>query len=679
MHKLLGVHVLTRNEEQLLPQCLDSVKQIADEIIVIDTGSTDQTLDISRSYDATILSANWEDDFSLARNVGLVHANTEWILYLDADEMLVTGMENLLELLDNQEAEAFWVEIISPVGAQREERICYQTVRLFRNRDFYRFQGRIHEQIIPSILQRYPIEKIKQSYMQIHHFGYLPWIMKQKEKATRNLRLLERTLTESPDDPFHTYNLGVTCCQLGQLDKAALHLRKAREITPPQASFRPSLIRDSAKILISLEEWEEASRLLTAEANRYPDYPDLFYLLGQVLEHQGLLLEAFQAYQKATKRLNQPVKYITEDGMSTYRSFHAMAQIASELESPEEANQYYQKSLQSFAGYRPALLGWADFLHRFGNSDEVILEKLCMFLPVTSSAESLLLATAMAQIGAYGEVLTLLKNFPSATFESERLRCESLMQTGQFPEAYEQLGRLLSQSDIQLRERLILDRALCRWSEDRTLPFSFYQGLPPEYQRAYEQLDRWLAENIMPASPVEDPFFPELLQHLIERAVQLRLIRLAGKLSQLTPDLPLFLAARLYRQGYVLLSADALLQLMGENRLDDEGIYILAEILHDKGHFAQAASLFEQVPSNSPLHERASTGAALCYLQLAQEALRQGLQRFPDHPPFQTDLQRIASSIRLLNGTRWHTTWCGAERRNFDAAVNDLTLYDRQG
>ncbi len=679
MHKLLGVHVLTRNEEQLLPRCLDSVKQIADEIIIIDTGSTDQTLDISRSYGATILSTNWEDDFSLARNVGLVHANTEWILYLDADEMIVTGMENMLELLDNQEAEAFWVEIISSVGARREERIFYQTVRLFRNRDCYRFQGRIHEQIIPSILQRYPIEKIKQSPMQIHHFGYLPQIMKQKEKANRNLRLLQRTLMESPDDPFHTYNLGVTYCQLGQLEKGALHLRKAREITPPQASFRPSLIRDSAKILISLEEWEEASQLLTVEVNRYPDYPDLFYLIGQVLEHQGLLLEAFQNYQIATKCPNQPMKYITEDGMSTYRSFHAMAQIARELESLEEANLYYQKALQSHASYEPALIGWADLLHRLGNSDEVILEKLCMFHPITASTESLLLASVMAQIGAYGEALTLLKHLASATLESERLRCECLMQTGQFPEAYEQLGRLLSRSDIQLRGRLILDRALCRWSEERTLPFSHYHGLPPEYQQAYEHLDRWLAESMIPDPPVEGGFFPELLQHLIERAVKLRLIRVAGKLSQLTSDLPLFLAVCLYRQGYILLSADVLLRLMGENRLNDEGTFILAEILHDKGHFTQAASLFEQVPSTSPLHERAATGAALCYLQLAQEALLQGLQRFPDHPPFQSDLQRIESSIKLLNGTRWHTTWCGAERRNFHATANDLTLYDRQG
>ncbi|WP_018131904.1 TPR domain-containing glycosyltransferase [Effusibacillus pohliae] len=665
---LLGVHVITRDEEDVLPQCLDSVKTVADEIVIVDTGSVDRTVDIAISYGAKIVHTKWDDDFSKARNLGLSHATTDWILVLDADEALAAGAELLADLLQRTDAEAFLVEIENVLGDRPEDRLRHQTVRLFRRNASYRFRGRIHEQIIPAILEHHPLTKIELSPLQIVHYGYLPPRMERKDKIRRNLRLLEMAVKEEPEEPFHIYNLGVTHCQMGRLREAASELQRAYDLTPVGRSYRPTLVRDRAKVLLALNELAEAERLLRAEITHYDDYPDLYHLLGETLERKGLLRESFAAYEQASRCGAAPCKYVTEAGMGTFRSFQRMANLANEWGAVEEAVALYRQALGQHPGYVPALTGLAESLHRLGMADEQILEHL-----QTATADRLLQASVMAEIGAYPEALALLNRIHPLSLAGEKLRCECLMQTGQFPEAYEKLGVLLREAAEPGRQSLLLDRALCCWSEERSLPFRFYTGLSPEQQHMFACLDGWLIEKKVPDS-VSQPF----VQNLLERAVQLRLLRIADALGQLSSDWFLAYAKCLYRNGFVLLAADCLLQAMKTGSLDGEGLFLLAELLYDKGHFRQACALFEQILAEAPTDERARTGAALCYLGIAEEVAVEGIGRFPDHPALQADLQRIRASKEKLRGIRWHTCWKGAQRRNLYASANDFIVYDRQ-
>ena len=104
---------------------------------------------------------------------------------------------------------------------------------------------------------------------------------------------------------------------------------------------------------------------------------------------------------------------------------------------------------------------------------------------------------------------------------------------------------------------------------------------------------------------------------------------------------------------------------------------MLAEILYDKGHFRQAAALFENLLAEAPDYEKARTAVALCYLEMANDVAKESLNRFPNHPIFQTDLERIKNSKQLLKGIKWHTSWNGAQRRNLNASANDFAMYDR--
>lgn len=179
---LLCVQLIVRNEETLLPFCLDSVKAIADEIVIVDTGSTDRTIEIAISYGAKVITADWQDDFSFARNAGLAHTQARWIFYIDADEVLSAGTENLRERLAATDAEALWVTIDNVLGRLPEERLQHQMVRLFRNHPSYRFRQRIHEQIIPSILEH--SDRIELSDLKLTHLGYFAEIKNQLEKES---------------------------------------------------------------------------------------------------------------------------------------------------------------------------------------------------------------------------------------------------------------------------------------------------------------------------------------------------------------------------------------------------------------------------------------------------------------------------------------------------------------
>ncbi|GAX91612.1 tetratricopeptide repeat-containing glycosyltransferase family 2 protein [Effusibacillus lacus] len=665
---LLGVHVVACNEEELLSRCLESVKDIADEIILVDTGSVDRTLEVAASYGATIVQTNWEDDFSKIRNLALSHAQTQWVFYLDADEALVKGKDQIREILRTTNAEAFFVEIDNILGSRTEERLRHQTVRMFRRDPDYRFRGRIHEQIIPCILEKHPIAKIENSPLQIVHRGYLPELLGRKDKIRRNLRILELSLQENPEDPFHLYNMGVTHCQLGNLQEAERYMKRAFELAPAGAAYRPTLIRDRTKILIERKDWTAAEQLLRCEIARYADYPDLYHLLGETLKQKGYLREALQTFQKAAHNGAAPSKYVTEAGMGTFRSYYEMAALAKELGAHAEALQFYRQALAFHPRYLPALIGWAETLHLLGQSDEQIRQQL-----QSLTRDALLLAAVLFGIGAYAEALALIKTTESLSFEGERFLCECLMQTGQFPEAYEKLGKLLASADQSRRETFIMEQALCRWSEERSLPFSFYKTLTRAEQQMYERVDRWLIENVWP-----DPVPYDLVERLMERAIQLRLIRMAENFSRLSSHLFLKYSKSLYRNGFVLMAADGLLQAMKNQQLDSEGLFMLAEILYDKGHFRHACALFEPILAETPGNEKARIAVSLCYLEMAQDTAIEILNRFPSHPVIQKDLERIQNSKQLLGGIRWHTTWNSAQRRNLHASAHDFAVYDRQ-
>lgn len=188
--------MIVKDEEKHLFDCLKSVKDITDEIIIVDTGSSDRTIEIAESFGAKIFQFNWINDFSAARNFALSKSTGDWILYLDADETLDPGSkEKLKDICKTNYNHGVRCKIYNVDDINKKPKLQSYT-RLFKNSSGIEFRGKAHEQIDASLIEKN--YKIIDSDILIYHFGYN--IPKQaiKEKAQRNLKLLLNDYESNP-------------------------------------------------------------------------------------------------------------------------------------------------------------------------------------------------------------------------------------------------------------------------------------------------------------------------------------------------------------------------------------------------------------------------------------------------------------------------------------------------
>jgi glycosyltransferase involved in cell wall biosynthesis len=184
------------------------VKDAVDEMIVVDTGSSDRTAEIARSFGATVVDFPWNGSFADARNISLDNATCDWVMYLDADEhMQPEDAPKLRELLRKTWREAFYlVETNYTGGDESGAAVTHHALRLWRRRPQYRFEGRIHEQKTHTMPTYLP-ERFETSSVRMRHYGYLRSRITAKDKSKRNIELLELEARESPS-PFNHYKFG---------------------------------------------------------------------------------------------------------------------------------------------------------------------------------------------------------------------------------------------------------------------------------------------------------------------------------------------------------------------------------------------------------------------------------------------------------------------------------------
>ena len=224
----LSLCMIVKNEEHNLERCLASVQGVVDEIILVDTGSTDRSVEIAKAHGAKVFHHVWQNDFAQGRNVSLEQASGDWILILDADEELELATRPLIKpLLNTTDADAVSVCVrnFMPPNSITEYNDVMQ-VRLWRNRPAYRFNQSVHNQIKPSILRA--SGKIIQSDTLIWlHYGYMGRdVQGGGDRDQRNLSMLEQAVAQSPYNAYLNAKLGVTYYNLGNYPQAYAHLRR---------------------------------------------------------------------------------------------------------------------------------------------------------------------------------------------------------------------------------------------------------------------------------------------------------------------------------------------------------------------------------------------------------------------------------------------------------------------
>ncbi len=231
MSERISLCMIVRNEEETLDRCLSSVRGAVDEIVVVDTGSTDSTVEVARNHAASVVIHKWNDDFSEARNLSLSSATGDWILVLDADEELTPeSCARLREAVASTSADGLEVTVRSEMPPQDIMRYeDTKIVRLFRNRKEYRYIMPIHEQIRSSIENNGG--NIIPSDLMISHHGYAnATVQGGVNRGERNLKVLNAALSASPDNAYLHYQIGVTLMSIGKKADAYLHLRRVPEL-----------------------------------------------------------------------------------------------------------------------------------------------------------------------------------------------------------------------------------------------------------------------------------------------------------------------------------------------------------------------------------------------------------------------------------------------------------------
>lgn len=272
--------MIVQDEEECLLSAIESARNLTDELIIVDTGSSDRTPQLALTAGAKLFHLAWTKDFSVARNFGLQQATSTWILVLDADEVLeATDHATFYALLRDVQVEGYFLQIRNILDSS-EHKSYDQVVRLFRNKPLYRFEGAIHEQVAPAILRANNGNGLSSAPLTINHFGYLKDRLYSKDKFNRNSKILRQELSQNPDDPFLLYCLGLEYYQQTLFSKGLKQLSKALGNMSGHEGYFEEVLLNTALGYLLLDEIPSSVEFLSRALRMYPTHSDLLFLRG---------------------------------------------------------------------------------------------------------------------------------------------------------------------------------------------------------------------------------------------------------------------------------------------------------------------------------------------------------------------------------------------------------------
>tara|TARA_Y100001935_G_scaffold254158_1_gene262302 strand:- start:1092 stop:2513 length:1422 start_codon:yes stop_codon:yes gene_type:complete len=250
----ISLCMIVKNEERSLSRCIKSVKSLVDQIIIVDTGSTDNTINIAKNLGAEVFNFKWCDDFSAARNESIKYAKYQWVLILDADEIIDEYSTSEIKKIikNNKPPVAFEFRVLSDTGSQNpnESRV----IRMFSNGFGILFKNRVHEQITSSIKEI--SAQVLRTNSKIIHDGYNQEYVDQNEKQERNISLLKQMIKEEPDFYYWPYNLGISYMAIGKNDLGIKYLKKSYE-EKLHVNVKAAILNLLGGIYKTEERWEE--------------------------------------------------------------------------------------------------------------------------------------------------------------------------------------------------------------------------------------------------------------------------------------------------------------------------------------------------------------------------------------------------------------------------------------
>jgi glycosyltransferase involved in cell wall biosynthesis len=638
--------MIVKNEEINLTRCLASIKGFVDEIIIVDTGSTDLTIKVAEDNGAVVIPFLWQDDFSAARNASLEAASGDWILFLDADEALEPESGQILRQVIAGEEEGFFIKIINLIGSEGSIESSPDLVfRLFRNKPDYRFRGAIHEQIVDVIL-----EKNGQARFQIaegivlRHYGYLNQQILEKNKKVRNLTIIKKELDSNPDNHMLRYHYGIELYRADRFTEAAEELTKAANNTDPKTVYYPKLLRYIALAHYSAQKYDWALEAITLGLQFFPDYADLYYYGGLIQLEQQNYAAAYQWFHQALAMPEQPAYYAPFSGSRGFRAYYQVGLLAEAFGNEEEALRFYLLSIQDNAEFTIALYAIVRILDPRSNPEYTreTMEKLCDFC--TPQAQRLI-GTIYFTEGAYSMAYEYLEKIEPSSLDdyTSILKAICLIQQKRTIEAIRILDTIPpGQPHFPLA---MLNKILCFWFENnrtkvRALCEEFLSmGLSPDTGAVVTMLKDSLYKRISNAPAILQTEGIALIKDIVLRSLDLKNVPLAesllARLDKHCQQEHALDFARIFSHYQEFDISLTFTEIALEGNAESAGAwYQMAEILTKQNRPEEACLCYRRTLSIEPRQPQYYVKLIRLYQAMRQDLLTEAALRYPNMPIF---------------------------------------------
>ena len=349
----ISLCMIVKNEEQYLAECLESVQGAVDEICIVDTGSSDSTVEIAKRFGAKMGYFEWCGDFAAARNVSIDLATGDWILVLDADEVITPETKDELRRVAMDKTKIGYACIIEnllgdKVGDGKQLAMIF---RFFQNRAGMRYEGIIHEQMLPSA-QRTGLPN-EVSRIRIVHKGYLKKCVTDRNKNNRNLDILIEQEKQEPGNPYCHFNLGQTYKMVGRPEESEIHYKIALDILKEQGAantipYYASLYFGYTELLRERGRFDEALTMANEGLEKFPMFADLLFTKGNVFLGMERYDDAMRIYEETRKFAGQVFAGGTDPGVSTYKATNAVGVCYAKMGKGALAKQYLKRAVKEW-------------------------------------------------------------------------------------------------------------------------------------------------------------------------------------------------------------------------------------------------------------------------------------------------------------------------------------------
>ena len=438
MKNEISLCMIVKNEEEYLTRCLSSINDIAGEIIIVDTGSTDKTVEIAKKFGAKVYYFKWNNNFSEARNESLKYATKDWILILDADDEIYQEDKKFLRaLLDGEldENAIYYFETLSYYGSSVEKGdiVINLNPRLFKNKRGIHYEGEVHNQLIFTQGEYNSIcDSIK-----IHHYGYLDKRITSKDKRNRNISILKEQIKNNPEYMFAYFNLGNEYAALDDMKNALECYYKAYEKFDSDSGYSSVLI---LRIIVSnynLGEYNVALNFVDIGIKNYPQCTDLYFYKALIYKAMNSPTLQIKALEKCIELGEAPseVKFIY--GTGSFKAYYELGNVYMKFKDYDTAYNYYSEALRLKSDYIEPLYNLTHILKAKNillDDFKITIEKL---FAENQKASYSIIADLFYDIGYYETALEYIRKCENAGLVTEsttifKIRC--LVRSGEFEE-----------------------------------------------------------------------------------------------------------------------------------------------------------------------------------------------------------------------------------------------------